>query len=142
MSPCKLLIALLSMTAAASAGEAGPGTVLNYFANTIGEDFPVRRRSAEPLPPGVVAPPKALRGRAPRRLMPATGVLGEHDMECGDAGTYSSIVCHYCIDVPKLVCESICASGLDQTPSNCNWSPWWAWHGISGGGEGWCCGGY
>ena len=49
-------------------------------------------------------------------------------MECTDAGTYSSIVCHYCIDVPKLVCESICASGLDQTPSNCNWSPWWAWH--------------
>ena len=63
-------------------------------------------------------------------------------MECTDAGTYSSIVCHYCIDVPKLVCESICASGLDQTPSNCNWSPWWAWHGLSGGGEGWCCGGY
>ena len=55
--------------------------------------------------------------------MPATGVLGEHDMECTDAGTYSSIVCHYCIDVPKLVCDSICASGLDQTPSNCNWSP-------------------
>ena len=66
---------------------------------------------------------------------------GEHDMECADAGTYASIVCHYCIDVPKLVCESICASGLDQTPSNCNWSPWWAWHGLSGG-EGWCCGGY
>ena len=69
-------------------------------------------------------------------------VQGEHDMECTDAGTYASIVCHYCIDVPKLVCESICASGLDQTPSNCNWSPWWAWHGLSGGGEGWCCGGY
>ena len=33
-------------------------------------------------------------------------------MECADAGTYASIVCHYCIDVPKLVCESICASGL------------------------------
>ncbi len=62
-------------------------------------------------------------------------------MECADAGTYASIVCHYCIDVPKLVCESICASGLDQTPSNCNWSPWWAWHGVSSG-EGWCCGGY
>ena len=40
-------------------------------------------------------------------------------MECADAGTYASIVCHYCIDVPKLVCESICASGPDQTPSNC-----------------------
>ena len=53
-------------------------------------------------------------------------------MECADAGTYASIVCHYCIDVPKLVCKSICASGLDQTPSNCNWSPWWAWHGLSG----------
>ena len=139
MSPSTLLLAL-SITTAASAGETGPGAVLNYFANPIGEDFPVRR--GEVLPPGVVAPPKALRGRAPRKLMQATGVLGEHDMECGDAGTYSSIVCHYCIDVPKLVCESICASGLDQTPSNCNWSPWWAWHGLSGGGEGWCCGGY
>ena len=53
-------------------------------------------------------------------------------MECADAGTYASIVCHYCIDVPKLVCESICASGLDQTPSNCNWSPWRAWHGLWG----------
>ena len=81
----------------------------------------------------------ALQRRA--ETMQATGVLGEHDMECTDAGTYSSIVCHYCIDVPKLVCESICASGLDQTPSNCNWSPWWAWHGLSVG-EGWCCGGY
>ena len=140
MSPSKLLIALLASTT--TAYQAGPGAVLNYFANPIGaEDFPVRR-SAERLPPGVVAPAKALRGRAPRKLMQATGVLGEHDMECTDAGTYSSIVCHYCIDVPKLVCESICASGLDQTPSNCNWSPWWAWHGVSGGGEGWCCGGY
>ena len=51
-------------------------------------------------------------------------------------------VCKYCIDVPKKVCESICDSGLDQTPSSCNWSPWWAWSGVSGGGEGWCCGGY
>ena len=137
MSPSKLLIALLATTT--TAYQAGPGAVLNYFANPIGEDFPPRR--GEVLPPGVVAKPKALRGQAPRRLMPATGVLGEHDMECTDAGTYASIVCHYCIDVPKLVCESICASGLDQTPSNCNWSPWWAWHGLAGG-EGWCCGGY
>ena len=63
-------------------------------------------------------------------------------MECTSAGTYASTVCKYCIDVPKKVCESICASGLDQTPSSCNWSPWWAWSGVSGGGEGWCCGGY
>ena len=53
-----------------------------------------------------------------------------------------STICKYCIDVPKKVCESICSSGLDQTPSSCNWSPWWAWSGVSGGGEGWCCGGY
>ena len=121
MSPSKLIFALLSITTAAYS-------------------------TTERLPPGVV--PKALRGKAPRQLqaMQVTQMdfpfLGEHDMECTDAGTYSSTVCKYCIDVPKLVCESICSSGLDQTPSSCNWSPWWAWSGVSGGGEGWCCGGY
>ena len=98
----------------------------------------------ERLPPGVV--PKALRGKAPRQLqamhVQEMAVLGEHDMECTSAGTYASTVCKYCIDVPKKVCESICDSGLDQTPSSCNWSPWWAWSGVAGGGEGWCCGGY
>ena len=120
MSPSKLLLALLITTAAYS--------------------------TTERLPPGVV--PKALRGQAPRQLqaMQVTQMdfpfLGEHDMECTQAGTYSSTVCKYCIDVPKKVCESICDSGLDQTPSSCNWSPWWAWSGVAGGGEGWCCGGY
>ena len=71
-----------------------------------------------------------------RKLMNTTGV-----MECTDAGTYSNFVCDYCIDLPKLVCESICDSGLDQVPINCHWSPWWAWDGVPGGGEGWCCGG-
>ena len=47
MSPSTLLLAL-SITTAASAGETGPGAVLNYFANPIGEDFPVRRDPSEP----------------------------------------------------------------------------------------------
>ena len=120
MSPSTLLLALLTVPAAAY--------------------------STQPLPPGVVAPPKGLRGEAPRQLqamhVQEMAVLGEHDLECTSAGTYSSTVCKYCIDVPKKVCESICSSGLDQTPSSCNWSPWWAWSGVAGGGEGWCCGGY
>ena len=119
MSPSKLIFALLSITTAAYS-------------------------TTERLPPGVV--PKALRGKAPRQLqamhVQEMAVLGEHDMECTSAGTYASTVCKYCIDVPKKVCESICSSGLDQTPSSCNWSPWWAWSGVAGGGEGWCCGGY
>ena len=119
MSPSTLFLALLATTTAAYS-------------------------TTERLPPGVV--PKALRGKAPRQLqaMQVTqmAVLGEHDMECTSAGTYASTVCKYCIDVPKKVCESICSSGLDQTPSSCNWSPWWAWSGVAGGGEGWCCGGY
>ena len=68
-------------------------------------------------------------------------LINEPEMECTDAGTYSNFVCDYCIDLPKLVCESICDSGLDQVPINCHWSPWWAWDGVPGGGEGWCCGG-